>query len=289
MKNTLLFILIFCVIGAFKPKPTYQIFTGDKSKTIDFDKMMDGLKDADVVFFGESHNNSMCHWLQLQVLKSLGVASGKDVIVGAEMFESDDQLVIDEYLHGIIKEAHFKKEVKLWPNYKTDYAPLVNFAKKNDLPFIATNIPRRYASIVSSKGLAGLDQLDKEAKKYIAPLPIEVDYELPGYKEVASMAAMHMTNIDSLNMVGAQAIKDATMSHFISTNLSEGKVMIHFNGSFHSQNREGIVHYLQKDKPELKIVTITMVSQEEINELEEENQSLADYIIAIPDDMTSTY
>lgn len=291
MKKTLFFILLILLSGAFKPMPAYQIFSGDKSKTVDFDKMMNGLKNADVVFFGESHNNSLCHWLQLQVLKSLGEVTGKDVIVGVEMFESDDQLVLNEYMNGIIKKEHFKKEVKLWKNFSTDYEPLLNYAKKDSLAFIATNVPRRYASIVAGDGLSALDNLDKEAKKYIAPLPIEVDYELPGYKEVASMAATHMgmKGRDSLNMVDAQAIKDATMSHFISENMTNGKVMFHINGSFHSKNKEGIVHYLQHARPELNIVTITMVEQETIQELEEENQSLADYIIAIPDDMTKTY
>jgi uncharacterized iron-regulated protein len=291
MKKILLFILLFFVFGAFKPMPAYQIFSGDKSKSIDFDKMMKGLKKADVVFFGETHNNSLCHWLQLQVLKNLKEASAKEVVVGTEIFEADDQLILNEYMAGLIKEANFREEAKLWPNYNTDYAPILEFAKKNELDFIATNIPRRYASMVARNGLKSLEQLDEEAIKYIAPLPIEVNYELSSYKEVMNMMGSHMAHGKSgkNNMIDAQAIKDATMAHFISENLSDGKLMFHINGSFHSKNKEGIVYYLQKARPELNIVTITMVEQEEINELEEENQSLADYIIAIPVDMTRTY
>ena len=51
-----------------------------------------------------------------------------------------------------IKEANFREEAKLWPNYNTDYAPILEFAKKNELDFIATNIPRRYASMVARNG-----------------------------------------------------------------------------------------------------------------------------------------
>ena len=131
--------------------------------------------------------------------------------------------------------------------------------------------------------------LANEAKKYIAPLPVEVDFELPGYKEMAVMMAGHMGDAGGKKIVAAQAVKDATMAYFIAENLPEGKVMYHFNGSYHSQNKEGIVYYLQKSRPELKIITITVVEQEDISELEEENQSLADFIIAIPDDMTKTY
>ena len=276
---------------AFKPKPAYQIFTGEKAKTVDFDKMMKGLKDADVVFFGENHNNSVCHWLQLQVLKELGETTGKSIRIGAEMFESDNQLILNEYLAGLIKEDHLKKEAKVWDNYKTDYAPLVEFAKDNKLPFIATNIPRRYANIVARNGLEGLDQLEDEAKKYIAPLPINVDYESAGYKEISDMMAGHMggSKDGGKKMVNAQAIKDATMAHFISENWSAGKVFYHLNGSFHSKNKEGIISFLKQSNPDLNIVTITVVDQENIDELEEESLGLADFVIAIPADMTKTY
>lgn len=291
MKHTILFLLLMLSFGAFKPKPSYQIFIGEKSKAIDFDKMMKGLKDADVVFFGENHNNSLAHWLQMQVLKSLNVTTGKEVIVGAEMFEADDQLILNEYLSGLIKEDHLIKEAKVWDNYQTDYAPLVNYAKEHELSFIATNIPRRYANVVARNGLQALEELGSEPKQYMAPLPISVDYELSSYKEISAMMAGHMGHASSRgkNLVNAQAIKDATMAHFIIQNFSEGLVFYHLNGSFHSKNKQGIVHYLQIANPDLNIVTITAVDQEEIEALEDANQGLADYVIAIPTDMTKTF
>lgn len=292
MKYYLFFTLFLSLSLAFKPKPAYQIFSGEKSKTMDFDKMMKDLKGADVLFFGENHNNSIGHWLELQVLKSLGETAGEALVIGAEMFESDDQLVLNEYLGGIIKEEHLTNEAKIWDNYSTDYAPLVNYAKENNLSFIATNVPRRYANLVARNGLEALTKLDEEAKKYIAPLPIEVDYELASYKEMSKMMAGHMGHGSSMRtqkMIDAQAIKDATMAYFISKNLPEGKMMYHINGSFHSKNKEGIAFFLQKSRPELKIATIMLVDQEDISKLEEDNKGLADYIIAIPSDMTKTY
>ncbi len=291
MKHLLLILLpAVLIISATKSRPAYKIFSGDKAKALHFDKMMKGLKDADVVFFGENHNNSICHWLQLQVLKELGDATGKAVIIGAEMFEADAQLVLNEYLAGTIKQDHLENEGKIWKNYKTDYAPLVEWAKANSRPFIATNIPRRYANLVARNGLDALTNLNQTARQYIAPLPLEIDYDLPGYKEIADMMAGHMGgHASGRNMVDAQAIKDATMAFFIAENYRSGEVFYHINGAFHSKNHEGIVYFLSKLRPELNIITISVAEQTSIESLNEENAGLADFVIAVPDDMTKTY
>ena len=296
MSKTVVLIILFFIAGAFKSKlaidksnPAYQIFTGPKAKITTYDKMMKELDSYDVVFFGEIHNNSLCHWLQLQVLKSLNQSDDKEVVLGLEMIESDNQLILDEFLSGTIRENHFKAEARLWDSYKTDYAPLVNFAMKHKFPVIATNIPRRYASLVARKGISALEQLSEEAKRFMAPLPIEVDYDLEGYKELSKMMNGHKGHGMGKNLVDAQAIKDATMAYFIIENISENSVFYHLNGSFHSKNKEGIVHYLQKERPDLSIATIMMVEQEDITKLEESHKQLADYIIAIPSDMTRTY
>lgn len=79
-----------------------------------------------------------------------------NLILGAEMFESDNQVILNEYLAGLISQSSFENEARLWPNYKTDYKPLVEFAKTNKLQFVASNVPRRYASLVNSKGFEDL-------------------------------------------------------------------------------------------------------------------------------------
>ena len=100
------------------------------------------------VFFGENHNDPISHWLQFELTKSLFNKHKTNLMLGAEMIESDNQIQLNEYLRGFIREKDFEKESKLWTNYKTDYKPLVNFAKENNLHFVATNVPRRFASMV---------------------------------------------------------------------------------------------------------------------------------------------
>ena len=289
MKRQLILPLLLSLpfLAISQDKPSYQIFD-EKGKESSYKELLKAAGKADVVFFGEEHDNPIAHWLELELLKDLFADKGKDLIVGAEMFERDDQLLLDEYLSGLIKEKSFKDEAKLWSNYETDYKPLVEFAKEKELAFIATNIPRRYASVVSSKGLEGLSELSAESKRYIAPQPIEVDLTLPGYKGMMDMMEGHGGGVTE-NFPKAQASKDATMAWSISEHWEKGKSFLHFNGSYHSNNQEGILWYLDKYAPKAKTLTIGLFSQEKIDEVAEDNQGVADFIIVVPDSMTRTY
>ncbi len=283
------YFLGFILLAFTMNKPAYLLYN-DQGKEVKYSKMVNALAKADVILFGELHNNALVHWLQLQVVQDLHNA-GRTVVLGAEMFEADDQLVINEYLERTIEARHLESEAKVWNNYKTDYKPLLDFAMENQIPFAATNIPRRYASLVARQGLAALDSLNAEAKSYIAPLPIKVDMELPGYKNMMGMMGGSSSHggMQAENMVNAQAVKDATMAHFILQNLQENHTFVHFNGSYHSDNFEGIYWYLKEARPDLDIVTITSVEQEDITRWDKELKGRADYIISIPADMTKTY
>ncbi|HKK41912.1 MAG TPA: ChaN family lipoprotein [Bacteroidales bacterium] len=268
-------------------KPAYRIFTGEGKKAHYHDIIKGALK-ADVVFFGELHDNPIAHWLELQVTKDLFDKKGKDLVLAAEMFERDNQLMIDEYFGDLIKEASFESEVRKWNNYSTDYKPLLKFAKDNGLRFVASNIPRRYAAMVASEGFEALNKVSPEGKKYIAPLPIEYDPGLPCYKDMLSMGGGAMGHSGE-NLPKAQAIKDATMAKSISDNWQKGKEVIHFNGSYHSDRHQGIIWYLNKYNPSAQVFTITTVLQDNLEKLDSANLHQADFVIVVPSDMTRTY
>lgn len=283
---TLFFSLFIFFAFTSGHKPSYRIYTGE-GEDVNYSQMVQQLLEADVIFFGELHNNTISHWLQLELTKDLYSADSSALILGAEMLESDNQLVLDEYLSGLIRERDFEAGARLWPNHKTDYRPLVNFAVSNGVHFVATNIPRRYAALVNLKGFEGLEELSSEAKSYIPPLPVPYDPELPGYKAMLAMGSPAMHRND--NLPKAQAIKDATMAWFIAQNFSEGKRFLHFNGSYHSDNRDGIVWYLNHYYPDLKIMTIATVEQEHLDSLNEAYSERADYILVVDQNVTKTY
>ncbi|MEZ5199202.1 MAG: ChaN family lipoprotein [Bacteroidales bacterium] len=290
MKNVKLISIVILALAFMAMKgdvEAYRFFNAE-GKDVKYKDLVKSASKADIVFFGEQHNSSIAHWLQLQLTKDLYTKKKDDLILGAEMFETDNQLLMDEYLSGLIREKNFEDEAKLWKNYTTDYKPLVEIARGNNLKFIATNVPRRYASLVHKEGFEGLENLSPEAKELIPPLPIEYDPELKGYK--AMLEGMEgMGGHASPNLPKAQALKDATMAYNILKNWKSGMTFIHYNGAYHSNDFEGIVWYLKQQKPNLDILTITTVEQDTISGLKDEYLNLADYILCVPTDMTKTY
>ena len=266
-----------------RQKRAFKLYN-KSGKKISYRKLVKQLSKADIVLFGELHNNAIAHWLELTLAKDL--SKNKELILGTELLERDDQLVINDYLAGRIDAKAMDTLANHLPsNYKTDYKPLVDFAKANNLMFVGSNIPRRFASIVYHKGFEGLNELSASEKTWIAPLPIDYDPNLKSYQEMLAMMGGHGGD----NLPKAQAIKDATMAHFIIQYFRKGKLFFHVNGSYHSDQYEGIVWYLAKKAPELKVKTISVVSQADITKLPKESKGYADYFIVVDEDMTTTY
>lgn len=283
MKKILtLTLILFTSLSYSQVKEAYTLYNGDGVK-VSYETMLEEIMNADILLFGELHNNSIAHWLQYELSNDL--IQKKKIILGAEMLEADNQKAVDDYLGGVIDQKGLDTMARLWPNYSTDYAPLVDLAKKHELKFIATNIPRRYAAKVHKGGFESLDDLSKEETSWIAPLPIPYDAELATYKEILEMMGEHGTP----NLVKAQAIKDATMAHFILENWKKKHLFIHYNGRYHSDHFEGIGWYLKQYGKGQKVITITTVEQADINNLLDENKGVANYVICVDEDVTKTY
>ncbi|WP_020600982.1 ChaN family lipoprotein [Spirosoma panaciterrae] len=298
-------LLLLCLLAfSFRPdKPAYRLYTS-ALKTTTYPKLVRQAAEADVVLFGELHNNPICHWLELQLTKDLQATKKGNLVLGAEMFETDNQTALSDYVQAKTTAKELATQARLWPNFTTDYKPITDFAREQHIPFVATNVPRVYARLVSRQGLSALDTLSADAKHQLAPLPLTVDLTLPGYKAMIDMMgnASHssVTNPQSTtsskapsdmaaNFARAQAIKDATMAYFILQNRKAGQTFLHFNGDYHSKNFEGIVWYLRQQQPDLKILTISSVELLDIEKPGSENRDLADFLITIPVDMTKTY
>jgi uncharacterized iron-regulated protein len=286
MKNFFLLFIIIGSISSFAADKSAFVIYDAKGKKSSFKKILKATEGKNFIFFGEYHDNPISHWLQLELTRELFGMYKNDLVLGAEMFEADNQFILDEYLDDLISSKNFQEEVRLWPNYNTDYKPLVEYAKKNKIPFVATNVPRRYANMVFKKGIESLDELSELAKSYIAPLEkFEFDSTVKCYRNMITGMGDH----GSPNLAKAQALKDATMAYFMVKNSTINSVFLHYNGAYHSDNYQGIVHYLKKEVEEERILTITTISQENIYELKSKHKETADFIICVPENMTSTH
>lgn len=290
MKKLLLFIAIIGLSNINAQNFDSFKFYNKKSKEVSSKALIKELADYDVVFIGEHHDNSINHWLEKRITEALFEKKNGQIILGAEMFERDNQQALNSYLAGKIDAKNLKDSIRLWKNYETDYRPLVDFAKDKKLSFIATNVPRKYASQTSKNGINSLNELPESEKKFIAKLPIEVTLETPGYKEMKSLMGDHVDEMKLMNFISAQAIKDATMAESIFQNQQSGKTFIHYNGDYHSKQYGGIYWYLKKKNPNLKIAVISVFESEKPElSLPEKDFIPTEFNLVISSDMTKTY
>jgi uncharacterized iron-regulated protein len=272
-------------------RPAYRLFTAT-GQPADYDQMLAELAQADVVLFGEQHNDALAHWLELQVAKDLlkGKKPGQ-LVIGMEMFERDVQPLVAQYAAGTLADTAFERQARPWPNYATDYRPLLQFARENHVPVIGTNAPRPFAKTVAQRSLTALDKLPAMDRALLAPLPLKVDYDLPGYKNMAAMfggtGSAHGGGAQ--NIIQAQALKDATMAHFIQASHQPGQTLLHFNGSYHSDHHDGIMAWLRQYAPKLRVRTISVVTQEQLSTLEKTQLDVADFVVVVPADAAKTY
>ncbi|EPR67371.1 ChaN family lipoprotein [Cyclobacterium qasimii] len=253
----------------------YERATGNR---ITLDALEKKVNDADVIIFGEEHDDSLGHVLQYQLYKGL-LDSYESVTLSMEMFERDVQMVLNEYLAGLISESKLIHEGKAWHNY-SDYAPLVNLAKDRNQKVIAANVPGRYANMVSRQGLGALSQLDRRARQLYAKvkIPEKDDAYLAKFNTAMGAHAHSM----GPTVFHAQLLRDATMAESIlkAHRKTRNTKILHLTGRFHSDERLGTVAELKKRKRKLKVITISCFATPEGTAKDwSTDKGLADFII----------
>jgi uncharacterized iron-regulated protein len=262
---------------------TFRVFDGQGNPS-SLEKMIDGLAQADVVFLGENHDDAVAHALQLEIFSRVigKYSAGRRIALSMEMFERDVQTEVDEYLQDLISETHFLSSSRPWGNYKTDYRPVFELAKEKKLPVIAANAPRRYANMVSRNGRESLGALSPEAKKWIAPLPYGQATESYRKKFEALMGGAGDANHGLAKIMDSQSLWDATMAWSIAEFLQENKhaLVIHLNGSFHSENGWGIPDHLLKYRPHVKFLLVTIRYEQDFTKFDKDKHGgLGDFVI----------
>ncbi len=293
MKMIPLILIVLMLITSLTAKSftkrDYTFFNSKTQKPVSIKELAKETKDYNVLFFGELHDDALIHYLEKELLYNLTKYHNK-IAISMEMFERDTQPVLNQYLQGKISEKEFLKKSRAWPNYLTDYKPIIEFAKKHHIDVIAANVPRRYAAMINKKGINALDNLPENEKRYVAQKLKVLNGK---YKKVfiQTMAAnMGGTNSPMMakmfdNIYAAQCLKDDTMAESIYNYLKShpNTFVIHYNGDFHSNSHLGTAEKLQLLDKTLKIAVISpiVIPNDKKPYFVEEEKDTGDYLLVM--------
>ena len=217
---------------------------------------------VDVVFLGELHDDAIGHALQHWLLqRAIHGAGSRPVALGLEMFERDAQLILDEYLAGAIRERDFLVAARPWSDYARFYRPLVETAREAGAAVLATNAPARYVNLVAREGAGGL-AATPAARRILPRLPVAPASPALAAKFEALMSEMPAHGSVGPTMAGllaAQNLRDASMASFIARWLgyNGSGLVVHANGSFHSEGGLGIPEHLARYRPRARTLVVT--------------------------------
>jgi uncharacterized iron-regulated protein len=275
MSRVIALIVLSSSLAIAQTSAPVKIISGATGSTFELDAMLTELARADVVFVGEEHDSANTHRLELTILQ--GIADRrKDAIVALEMFERDVQEPLDHFSMGHTSEEDFLAASRPWPNYATDYKPLVDFAISKNWPVIASNVPRRFASEIAKSGIDVLKTKSPEEQKLFAQdlqCPTDDEYftlfaEAMGSHPAApgSDAASVAASQASLERTYfAQCLKDETMGESVAQAYTTGAIggaspiVVHFNGAFHSDFKLGTAARAARRLPGKRIIVVTVL------------------------------
>ena len=280
MKYTLLLIISFflpAIVFAQAQEQTYKIYDVKNKKITTLDELVKNLNNINVLVFGEEHNDSIGHLLEAEIFRKMTL-SYPGTALTMEMFATDVQPVINEYLSSLISEKNFIKEARAWNNYK-DYKPLVEAAKLNKTDVIGGNVATRYSNAVTYSGLQKLNEFSAASKLFLPPLPVDTAAGRYYEKFKESMGGHDM---GTMKIFQTQNLWDASMAWAIAkyAKTNPKRKILQVNGRFHSDEKIGTVAQLKKYAAKLNVANISCFAATDFADPQWNNYlSLGDYII----------
>jgi uncharacterized iron-regulated protein len=271
----------------------YRIYSVKLKKEVSIDSIISDMKNFDVLFYGEEHNDSVTHYIEQVIFSKMNEKFGDRIALSMEMFDRDVQPVMNEYLLGLIREKNFAKDSRVWSNYR-DYRPMVELAKEKKLDIICANAAGRYSNLAGRKGQKALMSIPDESKNFIAPLPYDTAtgkyyeklLEISGHSTTSDKDStkpkISPTGMGNFNLIMGQSLWDATMAYSISEYLKKNKLqkIMQINGRFHSDEGFAVVTQLKKYNPKTKALVISSGPHDSFPNIEwSKFQDLGDYII----------
>ena len=280
------------IVNAIVAAPGYaahRVYDTKKKRLVDFEAMAADLAKADLVFLGEQHDDPRTHQLQAALLEAIARRHSGPIALALEMFERDVQPAVDAYLAGSMTEADFLLASRPWPNYATDYRPMIEFARANRWPVVAGNVPRRLASAVARRGLGALDSLSATDRALVAQtLSCPRDEYWTRFKATMGDMSGHGMQLspDQVDQMvwrtyEAQCVKDETMGEAVAgAHTKLGALVIHPNGAFHSDYRLGAAARARSRAPGARMRVVSFVPVADLDRVDgKSRRKLGDFVV----------
>ncbi len=246
--------------------------------------VLDALAKADVVFCGETHLDDVTHRVELAIYDGLLARRGNRVVLAMEMFTTQAQTALDEYVAGQIDERTFRARSSPWGNYDTGYRPMIERARAARAPVVGSNAPQMLARKISAGGASAFAALSP-AERALLPatlLPNSVAYWQRFDRATRGHAGMGDGPDPDKLLYSTQSLWDNTMGWSCAQALTRwpGHLVMHVNGGFHSAHGEGTAAQCRQRRPDARIVTVAIETTSDLAAVDfEPAHAEADYVV----------
>lgn len=269
------------------------VIDGRTGGWLGWDGLMGRIAGADVVVVGEVHGHPVGGAASVALVEDLVAQGSGRVAVSLEFFDRDTQADVDDYLCGIADEKAFRDRTRRAEgNYPEAHRAMVEVARNAGRPVIASNAPRRYATVARREGydrLRGLAEVQR--RLFVVPDGVtDGPYRDRFFGLMAGMGASHGGPSDAEpdpaaeaamieGFFRAQCLWDATMAASIVEAVARGaSPVVHIVGQFHSDFDGGVVQRVHAAAPGARVVTVSLVDATVWNE---KDRGRADVVVLI--------
>ena len=192
---------------------------GDADST-SHSEILEAIAPSQVVYLAETHNDPADHIAQLAIIKHLDKQG--DIAIGLEMFQRPFQSVLNAYIAGEITEAELIDESEYETRWGFDwafYAPILRYAKANQIPLLALNTP---AEITRKVAVSGLQSLEGSELTHIPPISdiyLGSDEYEATIRDVFSAHGDMGHSMSFENFFAAQVLWDETMAERVAQSI----------------------------------------------------------------------
>ena len=216
---------------------------------INRDALMAAVAHYPLVYIGEVHDNPASHRLQLEVLTALAAQRGAKVALATEMFNREQQPILDQWVAGELSEKEFVKQVRWFDNWGSDfehYRALLMFCRDNRIPVVGLNVPKALGRKVS---MTPLDALDEESRSQLPDMDMSDSYQRAMIETIFGAHGAGSAMVESFYR--RQTLWDETMAASVSEYMGQHpqQQMVVVAGGWHVEYGFGIPRRVHRRLP----------------------------------------